>query len=181
MDVDDDISIESATLRGREAADAAAARDMAWNWFMLHAQQRLTVFRSYLLISGALFAGYGTILSTGAVKRAVFLLLVSIISLLITLVFSRLDKRNAELIKIGEGYLDAEQERLETALKFSGVAHDKLRLIRLVQRSNEEREFRGKRYSTIYSFSEVNLVVFIGFGMLSFVGAGYGVCLLLVG
>lgn len=189
----DDDSIQApSTLHSHESGDVAAAREMAWNWFALHAQQRMTVFQSYLFIFGALFAGYGTLLSTGAKENAVFMIAVGVIAVLITHLFARLDRRNATLVKIGEDYLRIEQKRIRNSLCDSMYINNvEADFVNIVSRSDSiknERKSEFYKHSCalygiigligVYSFSEIFRVVLFCFGLLSTFGIGYGIYIL---
>jgi hypothetical protein len=79
-------------------------REYAWNYFELHARQRMSVFNYFVLIAALLTAGLA-----GSFSKSGSSLLISIISLLlaislvvISFVFWKLDQRVRQLIKHAE-------------------------------------------------------------------------------
>jgi hypothetical protein len=81
----------------REVDKLKLIHEYAWNWFSYHAAQRMTVFRFFFLVLGALSVGYyQTITSHPGLAFAL-----SIIAIIFSLLFWRLDLRTRELIKIG--------------------------------------------------------------------------------
>lgn len=88
-------------------------RNHAWSYFQLHAQQRLTTFNFYIVLSSVLTAGLFAALQKddmGLVPAAIGLLLG-----IISFVFAKLDGRNKQLIRNGERALQSlEQDWLAT-------------------------------------------------------------------
>ena len=115
-------SDENDRLEGRDARSRAAS--YAWEYFKYHARQRQEVFRFYIVIVGALTAGY--ISSTEAFPnyRYVFGLLLLIISIL----FKRLDQRSHKLIKLAESYLKVEEQHLSDELDLNADS-DKIKIL----------------------------------------------------
>lgn len=80
--------------------------DHAWRYFALHAQQRISVFNFFVVLSGILAAGIGAGFQAGKTMAPV----VTILGFLLTLfsiVFYRLDGRGSELVKLAEAALIA--------------------------------------------------------------------------
>jgi hypothetical protein len=85
---------------------ADKALDHAWRHFALHAQQRISVFNFFVVLSGILATGIGA----GSQVGKSMALLVAILGALLTFlsyVFYRLDGRGSELVKLGERSLIA--------------------------------------------------------------------------
>ena len=76
--------------------------EVAIKWFELHAAQRLTLLSAYLAASGFIIAGIGGAFS-GAMPAVASAL--SLALGLFTWVFSSLDARTRQLIKVGEAEL----------------------------------------------------------------------------
>jgi hypothetical protein len=91
-----------------------AARDLAWKWFDFHASQRLTMIRFYITVGGALGGGVGYLYVN---RQFVLSALLSLFGTISALCFARLDRRVADLIKIGENALKVEQARLANNLR----------------------------------------------------------------
>lgn len=81
-----------------------AMRAHTWSYFQLHAQQRLTVFNFYVVLSAALTTGLVTSLPRAADQTALPVALGSLL-IFFSFVFYRLDLRNRSLIKNSEGGL----------------------------------------------------------------------------
>ena len=78
-------------------------RQYAWNYFSLHADQRLKTFNFYAVLSTAIVAGILAI-AKEAKNPAVAAPLAFLLAFL-SFVFWKLDKRNRQLIKHGENAL----------------------------------------------------------------------------
>jgi hypothetical protein len=74
----------------------------AWNWFDFHAAQRLTMIRFYIMVLGALGGGVGYVY-----HERLFLIsaVLSALGMMSAYCFNRLDRRVADLVKLGEGAL----------------------------------------------------------------------------
>jgi hypothetical protein len=89
------------------------ALDHAWNWFEYHSTQRMMMIRFYLIAAGGIAAGIGALLSA---HENVLASILSIVGVLTSLSFRKLDKRCSDLVKIGEGALKLEELKISTAL-----------------------------------------------------------------
>lgn len=91
----------------------AAAMDHAWNWFTLHADQRIRTMNMYFVIFALLTAGYGTFLGLKSHWIAAVLAGIGAIA---SLAFFLLEERNRTLVKLAEHPLRKLQSTLaETA------------------------------------------------------------------
>jgi hypothetical protein len=86
----------------------------AWNWFEYHATQRMTMLRFYLMAAGGVAAGVGVLL---AANENFLAAIVSMVGMLTSFSFKRLDKRVSDLVKFGEDALKSEQLKMSTELK----------------------------------------------------------------
>jgi len=77
------------------------ALDHAWNWFNLHAAQRMQTFNFFLVATAFLIAAYAALLE----KLPLAALAVALIGSWISFWFTRLDNRTRQLIKAGEDVL----------------------------------------------------------------------------
>src|SRR4051794_38095729 len=84
------------------------AREHAWNWFALHAAQRMQAFNFFLVATAFLVAGYASLLEK--YRGAAFC--VALLGAWVAFWFHRLDMRSRQLVKAGELALTA----LETQL-----------------------------------------------------------------
>ena len=76
--------------------------DYAWKWFSYHADQRTKMF-NYMLVAMGIFAT--AIVSAFNNNLLYVVALLSATSATFALIFSRLDKRNEELVRLGEEIL----------------------------------------------------------------------------
>jgi len=76
--------------------------ERAWEFFKLHAKQRIMLFRFYITLTIALIIGFFYLYSLTSPEKTIFTYLALIGSslglLFITMIFCRLDKRNKELL-----------------------------------------------------------------------------------
>lgn len=76
--------------------------DYVWKWFAYHADQRMKAFNFMLVTFGILATAVATTLDKKLYLAATGL---SFFSVVIALLFSRLDRRNRDLVRVGEGVL----------------------------------------------------------------------------
>jgi len=81
----------------------AVALDHAWRWFEYHANQRMTMIRFYLIVSGAIASGAGYLWIS---KEYLLSAILSAFGTIASLCFMRLDKRVSGLVKLGEDAID---------------------------------------------------------------------------
>jgi len=82
------------SYEGQQISDQ---RQYVWNYFKLHASQRLITFNFYIVISTAIAAGY--IVALGVNSIPVLVILLSFTISLLSFIFWKLDVRNKLLIK----------------------------------------------------------------------------------
>lgn len=138
---------------GNDPDAANAARHYAWEWFKLHAMQRMTVFNLFLIITGAIITGFITATIN---KHYEVSLGLSVLELIVVSAFFRLDQRNAQLVKIGEDYLKHDEAKLASSIGSP--------LIRLADAAER------KPCSIFYSFRQVLQTLFGVVGILAFIG-----------
>jgi len=86
-------------------------REHAWKYFDVHANQRMTVFNFFLVLSGLVSAGLATVLQGTNVPALVGVVL-GLLLVIVSFVFWKLDQRASFLIKRAEDAL----ARLEPSL-----------------------------------------------------------------
>jgi hypothetical protein len=84
------------------------ARDHAWDWFVLHAGQRMQSFNYFIVATAFLTAGYASLLE----KHPEIAVGVALMGAWIAIWFNRLDRRTKQLIRAGENALEVTQARL---------------------------------------------------------------------
>ena len=84
-------------------------RKYAWDYFALHADQRLRAFHFYILLSTAVLGGFGLLLRNGEFHP--WMSVAGFLLVFLSFVFWKLDNRTRQLVKLGENalkYLDAQ-------------------------------------------------------------------------
>lgn len=130
-------------------AARAAARQYAWRWFEYHAGQRQSVFRFFLLFSGAIATGYFSSITTTQLSHLAYLFGIGL-AVTATL-FWRLDVRSLKLVKLAESYLKVDEETLATALGTEAVL--------LASKADSERP-TGAVVRRFYSFRQIYKLIF---------------------
>jgi hypothetical protein len=80
---------------------AKVALDHAWNWFNLHAVQRMQTFIFFLVATAFLIAAFAALIE----KLPLPAIAVALVGAWISFWFTRLDSRTRQLIKAGEDVL----------------------------------------------------------------------------
>jgi hypothetical protein len=84
------------------------AREHAWNWFALHATQRMQAFNFFVVAAAFLIAAYAFILEEHPAAAAVL----ALVGAWLTFWVNRLDARSRQLVDAGEDALRVSQARL---------------------------------------------------------------------
>jgi hypothetical protein len=87
---------------------AKQAREHAWNWFALHATQRMQAFNFFVVATAFLIAAYASILEKHPDAAAIL----ALVGVWLTFWFNRLDARSRQLVEAGEDALRVSQARL---------------------------------------------------------------------
>jgi hypothetical protein len=98
---------------------AKRAHDHAWNWFALHAAQRMQTFNFFLVATAFLVAGYASLLEKHRGAAAG----IALLGAWIAFWFSRLDMRNRQFVKAAERALVALESQL---FAVTGIAEIKI-------------------------------------------------------
>jgi hypothetical protein len=134
----------------------------AWDHFAYHAGQRQTVFNFFLLLIGGCVAAYGSIMGESGVPYNYFRSFLGVVLALGSLVFWRLDQRNARLVKVSEDAL----KDLEAQMA-KDISVPSIRLI-----ANAEKKISRFPFSKIESFGQIYGLIFAVSGV---VGTGIAV------
>jgi len=84
---------------------AKQAREHAWNWFALHATQRMQAFNFFVVATAFLIAAYASLLDKEPAAAAVL----ATIGAWLAFWFNRLDARSRQLVEAGEDALRVSQ------------------------------------------------------------------------
>lgn len=127
----------------------------AWDHFAYHAQQRQTVFNFFLLLVGGCVAAYSATIGESGGEYIYFRSFMGAVLALASLLFWRLDKRNARLVEVSEDAL----KKLEARMA-KDISEPSIRLI-----ENAGKKVAGFPFSKIESFSQIYGVVFAVSGL----------------
>jgi len=116
-------------------ATGKVALDHAWNWFNLHAGQRMQTFNFFLIATAFLIAAYASLLE----KLPLAALAVALIGAWIAFWFTRLDNRTRQLIDAGEDVLKACQESLAKSTNIPA-----LEILRKVEKPTPDASLSGQ-------------------------------------
>jgi hypothetical protein len=86
-------------------------RDYAWDYFAVHADQRLKAFHFYILLSTAIIGAFGLLVRNGEFHK--WMALFGFLLVFFSFVFWKLDNRTRQLVKNGEAalrFLDAQHD-----------------------------------------------------------------------
>jgi len=122
----------------------------AWDHFAYHAQQRQTVFNFFLLLVGGCVAAYSSTIGESGGEYNYFRSFLGAILVLASLVFWRLDKRNARLVKISGDALKELEARMAKDINVQSI--------RLM--ANAEKNVSRFPFSKIESFGQIYGLIF---------------------
>ena len=154
-------------------------RQYVWNYFQLHASQRLITFNFYIVISTAIAAGY--IVALGVSSIPVLAIMLGFTISLLSFIFWKLDVRNKLLTKNAEEAL----KYLE-ALTYTLGDKNESNVLKIFT-YEEEQTNRLKMNKSFwpwknhYSYSKCFNIVFGVFGILGLLGMVYAIVISIIG
>ncbi len=141
------------------------AQQYIWQYFALHAGQRMTTFNYYVVLSSFTTTGLVTTFQPNFSNHYLGITL-GILLLLLSFIFWKLDRRVRFLIKHSETFLKQIESELSNELPF-----DAIKVF-----TNEEFETKQLKDKRVYfwqrqlSYSENFSIVFLSFAAFGFVG-----------
>jgi hypothetical protein len=153
------------TIFSEERTNKEYLRQQAWNYFQMHATQRLTTFNYYLAISTAITAAIAITFQKDYQIPALGMIL-SLMLIAVSLIFWKLDGRNIELIELAESALKyfEEIEKSDFPDEAGGKPHKVLLF------THEEQDSTDKDGTQMVHFKYktcLNLTIFL------FIGGGF--------
>ncbi|MBI1358653.1 MAG: hypothetical protein GC155_00030 [Alphaproteobacteria bacterium] len=115
----------------------------AEEWFKVHADQRLRLFNFYVILMGAALGGFGAAFGQGLYLLAIA---VSMLVLVVTLAFKRLDMRVARLVKDAEAALGRVDDLVA---RVTGI--EEARLSQAAERKDDVKSYR-QSFNLIFLF-----------------------------
>jgi hypothetical protein len=130
------------------------ALEHAWNWFSLHANQRLQSVNFFLVATAFLSAAFVT-----AAKEDMYDLAagVAVLAVLISFYFYRMERRIRTLLHAAEGVLEPLESKLAESLQVDAL--------RIVAKVEDERPGEWK-YSKVFRYLYLSTSVAFGVGLL---------------
>ena len=120
----------------------------AWDHFAYHAGQRQTVFNFFLLVIGGCVAAYGATMGESGAVYTYFRCFLGVVLALASLVFWRLDQRNAQLVKISEEALKDLEAQMAKDIKVPSI--------RLMENARK----KVSRFPFLESFGQIYGLIF---------------------
>ncbi|MCR6493527.1 hypothetical protein [Cellulomonas sp. P24] len=142
--------------RSDESNELKLALDHSWQWFALHAGQRMQLLNYFLLSAGFITAGYGATLNSSRPQVAGA---VATGGCILSVLFWRLDVRTRELIRVAEKPLEELEAKIGRA---SGIAD--LDMVALMKKPTH----RASSYTSI-----IRALAGVAFMLFAF-GAAFG-------
>jgi hypothetical protein len=133
----------------------------AWDHFAYHAGQRQTVFNFFLLLIGGCVAAYGSMMGETGASYNYFRSFLGVVLALGSLVFWRLDQRNARLVKVSEEALKDLEAQIAKEIKVPSI--------RLIE--NAGKKVSRFPFSKIESFGQIYGLIFAVSGIVGIVMA----------
>ncbi len=164
------------SYEGQQISDQ---RQYVWNYFQLHASQRLSTFNFYIVISTAIAAGYLVTIGVGSIPIPAILLGFTIS--LLSFIFWKLDVRNKQMIKNAEEAL----KYLE-ALTYTLRNTNESNVLKIFTYEEEQtNRMKGSKsfwpWKNHYSYSKCFNIVFAVFGILGLLGTAYAIAISFTG
>jgi hypothetical protein len=152
----------------------AMCRDYAWKYFSLHADQRLKTFHFYLILATVIVGAFATLVKDG--RSLPWLSILPFLLAFVSFIFWKLDKRNQQLVTVGESALRLLDDQL--GLECHGKPHP-LKLFEYEEYLTEEiKRSPTNLVDAHYTYTKCFHMIFVTFG---WAGALLGVTCLLHG
>jgi len=150
-----------------------ALRQYIWNYFQVHASQRLTTFNFYILISTVIATGYVVAVKDGGIT--ILAMVFGIILFVLSFIFWKLDLRNRQLIKNAEEglkYLEGKD-----GIEKTGEEPHILNIFRYEEKQTNEIKKNASiwPWKRLYTYSRCFGLVFLVFGILGLIGVIYSI------
>lgn len=155
-----------------EECDAREMRERAWNYFHLHASQRLTTFNFYIVIETLLASGL-FLTFDGRLDYPLLRVVIGLLLITLSFVFWKLDHRNRFLIGLAE---DALRHREQSLVSSNGDAAPLAIFSREASHDRGNMESRWNLWKISLTYRQCFEVVFAGFAVVGAIGLFNGVC-----
>lgn len=126
----------------------------AWDWFALHAAQRMQTVNFFIVLQTALLAAAGLAIKE---RLVVMELLAGAGVLVLTFIFYRLERRVRKLVKLGENALRYEQDRIART-----DGNEMIKFCELADAAADDQMTYGQLFLCMYLFFASCGVVILG-------------------
>src|SRR5262245_16220591 len=120
----------------------------AWDHFAYHAGQRQTVFNYFVLLLGGCVAAWSATIGQSGAEYNYFRIFLGVVLALASLVFWRLDQRNARLVKVSEDALKDLEAQMAKDIKVPSI--------RLMENAGK----RVSKFPLLESFGQIYGLIF---------------------
>lgn len=145
MDNSGSVSEESMPPKNEDADGLTEARlTYAWEWYKLHANQRATFLRFFLISTGVLLSGYITAFDNNIYYASFIAASLGVIQSIVFVIF---DERNLHFVRRAIGVLEKIEENLLFPNDYVGPNESVVGLLRRdtgTRRKDRARTFRGE-------------------------------------
>lgn len=149
---------------GREAqADLSRHIEHVWRYFELHANQRITTFNYFLILSGAVAAGLASTLQ-GSQRFSSLGVVLGLILAMTSFVFWKLDQRVSFLIKHAESALREVEQSFDA---------DVFQLFDMDPRESDARATTVSWWSRMWTYGKAFRIIFAMMGLLGVAGSAF--------
>jgi hypothetical protein len=166
-------------VESNEGQQVNDQRQYVWNYFQLHASQRLITFNFYIVISTTITAGY--IVALGVNSIPVLAILLGFTISLLSFIFWKLDVRNKLLIRNAEEAL----KHLEALTYTPGDKKESNVLNIFTYEEEQTNKMKMSKsfwpWKNHYSYSKCFNMVFTVFGILGLLGTVYAIVITFIG
>ena len=150
-------------------------RQYIWNYFQVHASQRLTTLNFYILISTVISTGFLIVIAS----MPILALILSIMLILLSFVFWKLDIRNKQLIRNAEaGLKDLE---IKDNINDKADTPHILNIFRYEEMQTNQLRIRKSiwPWNRLFTYSTCFNTVFIMFSVMGLFGIFYSMIVLI--
>ena len=139
-------------------------RTQAWDYFAIVAAQRMTVIRFYISLATLLAGGQLALIQNP--KYSIPSVTLGLLSIALSFIFWKWDRRSSELIKLAEGTLRYYETKIE--IEDDGPEGEVARLLTREHKFTENRKAGTPRFSSYFTYKICLLLlysIFAGIGL----------------
>jgi len=154
------------TIFSEERTSKEYLRQQAWDYFQMHATQRLTTFNYYLVISTAITAAIAITFQKDYQIPALGVIL-SLMLIAVSYIFLKLDGRNIELIELAESALKYFEEMEKSGFPNEDGKPPKALLFMYEAQDSAEKDATQRVHFKYKTCLKLTIFLFIGGGFVA--------------